>query len=151
MLIPVAAGDIVCYDIYYVSVPHVHGGQQHVINFDDHHVTLNSPYLLACKPDAIEAIILHCVLQFAQSHSAQNAHGQRWGPYLDTLASSYFSKASDSLPFPHTERANANGARWLATCVPNWRRQSYQHFTGDIISSRLQLTSCLFYHCAKRQ
>eukprot|EP00965_Chrysotila_dentata_P051501 1708250-Pleurochrysis_carterae.AAC.1 len=43
---PTAAGDIVSYDIYYVSKPHIHGGQQYVINFHNHYSTLNSPYLL---------------------------------------------------------------------------------------------------------
>eukprot|EP00965_Chrysotila_dentata_P162210 5356855-Pleurochrysis_carterae.AAC.1 len=51
-----AAGDIISYDIYYVSVPHVHGGQQYVINFHDHYSTLNTPYLLALKSDAFTAL-----------------------------------------------------------------------------------------------
>eukprot|EP00965_Chrysotila_dentata_P146778 4846536-Pleurochrysis_carterae.AAC.1 len=29
MPVPVAAGDIISYDIYYVSVPHIHGGQRY--------------------------------------------------------------------------------------------------------------------------
>eukprot|EP00965_Chrysotila_dentata_P081812 2700667-Pleurochrysis_carterae.AAC.2 len=32
-----AVGDIISYDIYYVSVPHVHGGQQYEISFHDHY------------------------------------------------------------------------------------------------------------------
>eukprot|EP00965_Chrysotila_dentata_P179874 5939092-Pleurochrysis_carterae.AAC.1 len=50
------AGDLVSYDIYYVSTPHIHGGQQYVINFHDHYSTLNMPYLLARKSDAVDAI-----------------------------------------------------------------------------------------------
>eukprot|EP00965_Chrysotila_dentata_P043726 1454123-Pleurochrysis_carterae.AAC.1 len=46
-----AAGDLVSYDVYYVSVPHIHGGQQYVINFYDHYSALNMPYLLARKSD----------------------------------------------------------------------------------------------------
>eukprot|EP00965_Chrysotila_dentata_P100455 3319993-Pleurochrysis_carterae.AAC.1 len=42
MPVPVAAGDTVSYDIYYVSVPHVHGGQQYVINFHDHLTFIHS-------------------------------------------------------------------------------------------------------------
>eukprot|EP00965_Chrysotila_dentata_P082464 2722631-Pleurochrysis_carterae.AAC.1 len=53
---PTAAGDIVSYDIHYVSTPHIHGGQQYVINFHDHYSTLNSPYLLSRKSDAFSAI-----------------------------------------------------------------------------------------------
>eukprot|EP00965_Chrysotila_dentata_P131941 4362123-Pleurochrysis_carterae.AAC.1 len=41
--------------MYYVSTPHVHGGQQYVINFHDHYSTVNSPYLLSRKSDAISA------------------------------------------------------------------------------------------------
>eukprot|EP00965_Chrysotila_dentata_P236298 6201244-Pleurochrysis_carterae.AAC.3 len=43
MPIPVAAGDIVSYNIYYVSVPDAHSGQQYVINFHDNHLTLTLP------------------------------------------------------------------------------------------------------------
>eukprot|EP00965_Chrysotila_dentata_P068116 2253127-Pleurochrysis_carterae.AAC.1 len=51
-----SGGELISYDIYYVSVPHVHGGQQYVINFHDHYSTLNTPYLLARKSDAFSAI-----------------------------------------------------------------------------------------------
>eukprot|EP00965_Chrysotila_dentata_P207996 6184453-Pleurochrysis_carterae.AAC.1 len=61
-----AAGDLVSYDICYVSVPHIHSGQQHVINFHDHYSTLNMPYLLARKSDAFKAI-QHYVT-FCSSH-----------------------------------------------------------------------------------
>eukprot|EP00965_Chrysotila_dentata_P139870 4623925-Pleurochrysis_carterae.AAC.2 len=54
--IPKLAGEIVNYDIYYVSVPHVHGGQQYVINFHDHYSDLSMSYLLARKSDAFGAI-----------------------------------------------------------------------------------------------
>eukprot|EP00965_Chrysotila_dentata_P054571 1811251-Pleurochrysis_carterae.AAC.1 len=50
------AGDIISYDIYYVSVPHVHSSQQYVINFHDLHSTLNTPYLLARKSDTFTAL-----------------------------------------------------------------------------------------------
>eukprot|EP00965_Chrysotila_dentata_P258041 6213077-Pleurochrysis_carterae.AAC.2 len=40
------AGDILSYDIYYASVPHVPGGQRYVIKFHDHYSTLNTPYEL---------------------------------------------------------------------------------------------------------
>eukprot|EP00965_Chrysotila_dentata_P182462 6024798-Pleurochrysis_carterae.AAC.1 len=56
MPVPVAAGDIISYDIYYVSVPHVYGGQRYVINFHDHYSTLNTSYLLAHKSNAFSAI-----------------------------------------------------------------------------------------------
>eukprot|EP00965_Chrysotila_dentata_P016231 537077-Pleurochrysis_carterae.AAC.1 len=62
----IAAGDIVSYDIYFVSVPHVHGGQQYVISFHDHYSTLNTPYLLARKSDAFTAIQHY--LAYCKSH-----------------------------------------------------------------------------------
>eukprot|EP00965_Chrysotila_dentata_P168137 5552401-Pleurochrysis_carterae.AAC.1 len=66
MPVPVAAGDIVSYDVYYVSVPHIHGGQRYVINFHDHYSTLYTPYLLAHKSDAFTAIKLY--LAYCNSH-----------------------------------------------------------------------------------
>eukprot|EP00965_Chrysotila_dentata_P012226 401527-Pleurochrysis_carterae.AAC.4 len=59
-----AARDIVSYDIYYVSVPHAHGGQQHVINFHDYYSDLIMPYLLVHESDAFGAI-QHYILPFA--------------------------------------------------------------------------------------
>eukprot|EP00965_Chrysotila_dentata_P178399 5892082-Pleurochrysis_carterae.AAC.1 len=67
MSVATTAGELVSYDIYYVSVPHVHGGQQYVINFHDHYSTLNTPYLLARRSDAFSAIKLY--IAYCNSHN----------------------------------------------------------------------------------
>eukprot|EP00965_Chrysotila_dentata_P241716 6204442-Pleurochrysis_carterae.AAC.1 len=108
-----AAGDIVSYDTYYMSTPHVHGGQKYVINFHDHYSTFNMLYLLA--------------------QNKADAHRQRGGPDLET---------KQRLPpsdrhVPHhdlTARTSAewsmrkgNGVRWLETCARNSQPLSCQY------------------------
>ena len=46
-----AAGDLVSWDTYKVSVPYKFGGQQIVLNFHDHYSRVNKPYLLKSESE----------------------------------------------------------------------------------------------------
>eukprot|EP00965_Chrysotila_dentata_P043611 1450156-Pleurochrysis_carterae.AAC.1 len=111
------AGDIISYAINYVSVPHVHGGQQYVINFHDLYSTLNTPYLLARKTDAF--IALQHYIAYCKSHhvTVRRVHTDNAGDLTSSRsATSCCSRELGSRQFLHMYhdrkvRANGSGAR----------------------------------------
>eukprot|EP00965_Chrysotila_dentata_P163967 5413650-Pleurochrysis_carterae.AAC.1 len=113
-----AAGDILTYDIYYVSVPHVQDGQQCVVSFHDHYSTLNTPYLLARKSDAFTSIqhyIAYCKLHQV---TVRRMHTDNAGDLTSKQIREFLLQQELGSPQSHqmchdkTGRANGNGEQW---------------------------------------
>eukprot|EP00965_Chrysotila_dentata_P045927 1526616-Pleurochrysis_carterae.AAC.2 len=122
MPVPTAAGDIVSYDIYYVSLPHVHDGQQYVINFHDHHSTINLPYyLLPRKSDefrAIKGYVAYCT-----SHRFKVRRQHHWGPDFQ-FNSQIFTPARRATHYHFTARAAIERGLWTTVAHKGSRHAS---------------------------
>ena len=112
-------GENVVFDIWSISVGHVHGGHQYVIGFHDQHSTLTKVYLIARKSDAQSAIREY--LNWARSHGVKVSHMHGDGaPELTGLRMQIWLRLKGvhlTWRAPHEPRGNGMMERcWRTIC-----------------------------------
>ncbi|KAL1529178.1 hypothetical protein AB1Y20_000137 [Prymnesium parvum] len=109
-------GELVSYDIWSVSVPHVHGGQKLVLNFHDHFSKINKPYLIKSYDEAPACIELYLAWCSSQGVTVRHMHTDN-----GTTLCSQAVRALLAARGVHLTTISPHCARQNGVCERQWR------------------------------